>query len=119
MVSSSHQVYTNTGIESYLHLNTYTRKKVLALGPRFRQVLAPQRRLLLLPGVAIWEISEILGGLVIHSSHHVSTNPEIKPFLHLTTYQSKDSSAWTKVSTSIFPPTAAITAPGGRDLGDF
>jgi len=72
--------YVQILIWNYTATLIHTPARILALGPRFRQVLAPQRRLLRLPGVAIWEIFEILGELVIHSSHHVSTNPEIKPY---------------------------------------
>ena len=54
---------------------------------------------------------------MVSSSHHVSTNPEIKPYRYLGTHTSKDPKAWTEVSTGTCPPTAPITAPGGRDLG--
>ena len=105
-------------MESYRHL-IRTQTRMLALGPRFRQELALQRRLLRLPGVAIWADFEFLGGLVIHSSRHASTNPEIKPYRYLETHTNKDASAWTEVSTRTCPPTERITAPGGRDLGEF
>ena len=55
---------------------------------------------------------------MIHSSRHVSTHPEIKPFQHLTTCPNKDSSAWTEVSVGTCPSRASIVAPGGRNLGD-
>ena len=44
----------------------YMQRRILALGPRFGQVLGPQQRLLRLPEVAIWEIFELLGRLVTY-----------------------------------------------------
>ena len=98
-----------------VHMSTIS----LALGPRFGVFLGPQRRLLRLQGVAIWEVFEFLGGLVIYHSHHVNTNPEIKPYRYLCTYPSKDSSAWTEVWSIAWPSKASIIAPGGRNLGGF
>ena len=42
-----------------------------------------------------------------------------EPYGGLDIYVNKDPSAWTEVSIATCPPTASITAPGGRDLGDF
>ena len=86
---------------------------------RFGLILGAQRRLLWLPGVAIWTIVEFLGGLVIYHFHHAYTNPEIKPYRYLCAYPSKDSSAWIEVWSIPWPSKAPITAPKGRDLGDF
>ena len=38
---------------------------------QWEQLLGPQGRLLRLPGVEIWAIFEVLGGLVTHSSCQV------------------------------------------------
>jgi len=46
----------------------YIQRSHLALGPRFRQLHGPHRRLLWNPGVAIWAFFEILSDLVIYSS---------------------------------------------------
>ena len=82
-------------------------------------MLGHQRRLLWLPEVAIWEIFEFLGGLVIHSSYQVKTTTYLKSSLLLCTYPRKVFSAWTEVWSGAWPSTASIMAPGGRDLGDF
>ena len=73
----------------------YMQARILALGPRFGLVLDPQRRLLRLPGVAIWTIFEFLGGLVIYiySSYQVKSTTEIESYRYLGIYASKDSSA--------------------------
>ena len=80
-------------------------------------MLGPQRRLLWLPEVAIWEIFEFLGGLVISSSYQVKTTTYLKSSLFLFTYARKVFSAWTEVWTIPWPSAASIMAPGGRDLG--
>ena len=82
-------------------------------------MLGHQRRLLWLPEVAIWEIFEFLGGLVISSSYQVKTTTYLKSSLFLFPYPRKVFSAWTEVSSSAWPSAASIMAPGGRDLGDF
>ena len=94
-------------------------KRILALGPRFRLVLAPQRRLLWLPEVAIGTIFEFLGGLVIDSSYQVDATTCLKSFHFLCAYPRKVVSAWTEVWTGAWPSTASIMAPGGRKPGDF
>ena len=62
-------------------------------------VVIPQRRLLLLPEVAIWEIFEFLAGLVIYSSYQVQQTTCLKTFHFLCTYPRKVFSAWTEVWT--------------------
>ena len=54
-----------------------------------------------------------------HSAYHVTPTTFIKSYRRLGAYTKKDISAWTEVSTIPCPPMAPITAPGGRDLGDF
>ena len=80
--------------------------------------LITQGRLLLLRGRSE-QILGVLGKLVVHLPHHTNRNPEIKQYHYLCTYLSKDSSAWTEVRTDSSCSKASITAPGGRDLGDF
>ena len=48
---------------------------------------------------------EILGGLMLLISHQLRTNQNIELYQHLGTYTSKDSRAWSEVSTcrSTFP----------------
>ena len=50
----------------------------LALGPRFGLVLSPQWRLLRLPEVAIWEIFESLGGMVMSITPQVYRTTKMK-----------------------------------------
>ena len=82
-------------------------------------MLGHQRRLLWLPEVAIWEIFEFLGGLVISSSYQVKTTTYLKSSLFLFPYPRKVFSAWTEVWIIPWPSTAPIMSPGGRDLGRF
>ena len=82
-------------------------------------VLGPQQSLLRLPGVAIWEIFVILGGLVTYCSYQGEPTAKLKSYRHLCTYPRKVVSAWTEDWSIPRPSTASITAPGGRDLGDF
>ena len=79
-------------------------------------ILVPQRRLLRLPGVAIWKVFEFLGELVIYNSHHMNTNPEIKSYCRFCTYPNKDSSAWTEVWSGAWSSRASIMAPDAMKL---
>ena len=63
--------------------------------------------------------NEIIGKLVTWESLHVYRNPNVASYHPLGTYTSKDYSAWTEVWTDTWSPTTSITAPQGRDLGDF
>ena len=68
VTSSSPSWLTNPEINlivTFGHINA----RILALGPRFGLILALQLRLLRLPGVAIWDIFDFLGELVMSSSH--------------------------------------------------
>ena len=49
----------------------------------------------------------------------MKTTTWINLYRYLGLYAKKDSSAWTEVWSGARPSTAPITAPGGRDLGDF
>ena len=117
-MSIARQVCRTTDMK-YIITFVYTQRRILALGPRFGLVLGPQRRLLWLPEVAIWEIFEFLGGLVIHSSYQVKTTTYLKSSLFLFTYARKVFSAWAEVWSGAWPSTASIMAPEDRDLGDF
>ena len=96
-----------------------TQARYLALGARFGVFLVPQRRLLRLPGVAIWDIFEVLDGLMTCSSYQVEATTKIKSYIHLGTYPGKVVSAGGTVWSIPWPSTVPITAPGGRDLGYF
>ena len=104
---------TNTDMELYRHLNTSPNKHSSAWTEVSTSTCPPTATVTAPEGRDLGDF-EFLGGLVASSSHHVSTNPEIKPYCHLTTYPNKDSSACTEVSVGTCPSRASIVAPGGR-----
>ena len=67
----------------------------------------------------MWAIFEFLGGLVIYSSYQVMATTCLKLFLFLWVYAKKGFSSGGTVWSATWPSRASITAPGGRDLGDF
>ena len=89
-------------------------RKNIALGPRFGLLLVPQERLLWLQEVAIWEIFEFLGGLVIYSSYQVDVLTWVKSYLYLCIYPKKGFSSGGTVWSGTYRARPSITVPEGR-----
>ena len=89
VIYNSYQVQPTTCLKSFFSF-VYTYGRILALGPRFGQVLGHQRRLLWFPEVAIWEIFEFLGGLSIYNSYQCEFNYLLEIiYLSLGTYKER------------------------------
>ena len=119
VIYNSYQVQPTTCLKSFFSF-VYTYGRILALGPRFGQVLGHQRRLLWFPEVAIWAIFEIPS----ERSGDINNSTSMPnycngPYHDLGVYVKPTSSVWVKVSTATCPSTASIKVPGGRDLGVF
>ena len=59
----------------------HTHARYLALGARFGVVLGPQRRLLRFPGVATWEIFEVLDLHVCMQGQELSSKTLLQPII--------------------------------------
>ena len=68
---------------------------------------------------SFWEIFEILGGAGDTNNLIGMLNYPDEPYGVLDIYSSKEPGVLTEVWSISWPSTASITAPEGRDLGDF
>ena len=97
-------------------------RMILALGPRFGPIVIPQGHLQWLPGAnlgRLFKFFKILGETGDKYNSISMPNYCDETYSNLGTYVHKVLSAGGTVATIPWSPMAPITAPGGRDLGDF